>query len=127
MGSTTSKLGMYLPGGGSTGNITPDEAADIDKINANMEIIDDAAGFQVVTKTTKPAQHYDGMPIYVSDEVDGAKLQMWSDSDSAWIIATIVPTLPAEYDAALVNGHRVFIQETEPTMSDGDVWFGWDA
>lgn len=44
MGQTTPNLGLYKPGGGSTGVITPDEAVDIDKINDNFDKIDDFAG-----------------------------------------------------------------------------------
>ena len=40
MGAFTSFLNLYKPGGGSTGNITPDEVADIDKLNLNFDAID---------------------------------------------------------------------------------------
>jgi|TARA_R100000482_G_scaffold124710_2_gene78555 hypothetical protein len=43
MAETTSFLGLYKPGGGSTGTNTPDETVDIDKINNNMDLIDDWA------------------------------------------------------------------------------------
>lgn len=96
MGDSTAKLGLYLPGGGSTGSHGADESADIDKINANMQILDGATGFQVVTSTTKPTTHYDGMPILVSDAPDGNKLEVWSDTDSNWVKAVIIamPTVP---------------------------------
>lgn len=40
MAGTTPFLGLYLPGGGSTGTWTPDETADIDPINQNFVDID---------------------------------------------------------------------------------------
>ena len=43
MGAFTAFLNLYKPGGGSTGNITPDEVADIDKLNLNFDTIDDFA------------------------------------------------------------------------------------
>ena len=46
MAAYTSFLSLYKPGGGSTGLILPDEVVDIDRINANMDLIDAyAAGF----------------------------------------------------------------------------------
>jgi len=43
MAATTPTLGLYKPGGGSSGLITPDETVDIDKLNANADLIDDEA------------------------------------------------------------------------------------
>lgn len=41
MGQLTPNLSLYKPGGGSTGTITPDETADVDKaINDNLDKID---------------------------------------------------------------------------------------
>jgi len=40
MGASTPQLQLYKPGGGSTGAYTPDETADIDQINANMDKVD---------------------------------------------------------------------------------------
>lgn len=40
MPAFTSFLNLYKPGGGSTGLILPDEVVDIDRINANMDLID---------------------------------------------------------------------------------------
>lgn len=43
MGADTPTLGMYKPGGGSSGLITPDETADIDRLNSNFDILDQEA------------------------------------------------------------------------------------
>ena len=51
MGAITPILGLYKPGGGSTGTITPDETADIDRLNENFDAIDEWAG-TVNEKTT---------------------------------------------------------------------------
>lgn len=68
MGETTAKLGMYLAGGGSEGDSTPDEEADVDKaVNDNLKILDAAAGFALVTSTTHPSNPYLGQPIIESD------------------------------------------------------------
>ena len=40
MPAFTNFLGLYKPGGGSTGLILPDEVVDIDRINSNMDAID---------------------------------------------------------------------------------------
>lgn len=42
MPAFTPNLNLYKPGGGSTGLILPDEVVDIDRINANSDIIDAA-------------------------------------------------------------------------------------
>lgn len=44
MPESTPNLSLYLPGGGSTGLITPDEVADIDRLVENFRVIDDFAG-----------------------------------------------------------------------------------
>lgn len=95
MGTTTTKTGLYKPGGGSTGLITPDESVDIDKINANMDIIDDFTGLWVCTSTTKPTSHYNGMPIYVTDNVAGSRLEIWLDSAGNYVNAAglVVPDI----------------------------------
>lgn len=53
MGSVLPILGLYQPGGGSSGLITPDEVADIDRLNENFKKIDDWAG---VTNAFRVAQ-----------------------------------------------------------------------
>ncbi len=40
MPAFTPTLNLYKPGGGSTGVITPDEVADIDRLNQNFDAID---------------------------------------------------------------------------------------
>lgn len=67
MGEYTDRLHLYKPGGGSSGLIVPDESVDIDKINANMDIIDDAIGALFVTSTTHPSAPVEGMTIYETD------------------------------------------------------------
>lgn len=67
MPGTTSKLGMYLPGGGSEGVNGIDEKADIDKLNDDLQILDDAAGFGLPTSTTRPNQPFLGQAIVEQD------------------------------------------------------------
>lgn len=61
MGAVTPILGLYKPGGGSTGTIVPDETADIDRLNENFDAIDAWAG-TVNEKTT----------IATNSEIDAA-------------------------------------------------------
>lgn len=51
MGANTPNRNLYLPGGGSSGTIVPDETADIDRINENFTILDTWSG-EVDTKMT---------------------------------------------------------------------------
>lgn len=44
MPAYTTVLGLYKPGGGSSGLIVPDEPVDIDKLNNNFDLIDGAVG-----------------------------------------------------------------------------------
>lgn len=81
MAQTTSRLGLYLPGGGSTGTNTPDEAADIDKINDNMSKIDAAAGATVCTSGTRPSSPYNGRLIF---ETDTKYVRVWNAATSNW-------------------------------------------
>lgn len=77
MGDSTSRLNLYLPGGGSTGLI-PDEVADIDKLNQNFRILDDAIGFKLVTSGTRPASPFLGQPI---KETDTGDIRYWNGTD----------------------------------------------
>lgn len=43
MAAFTTFLNLYLPGGGSSGTNTPDEVADIDRLNQNFSLLDDFA------------------------------------------------------------------------------------
>lgn len=100
MAAHTTRLNLYLPGGGSSGTITPDEPVDIDKINDNMRLLDDAIGFRIVTSGTRPTAPFIGQPI---KETDTGDIRYW-DGDSweqlsgvpvgtiqLWPVATIPP------------------------------------
>jgi hypothetical protein len=63
----TSRLSLYLPGGGADGTITPDETADIDKLNDNFRAIDSSVGSSIVTSTTRPVTPFQGQLIYETD------------------------------------------------------------
>lgn len=67
MAGHTTRLNLYKPGGGSSGLILPDEAADVDKLNGNMDVIDAAVGAFICTSATHPATPYDGQIIYETD------------------------------------------------------------
>jgi hypothetical protein len=71
MAGTTPNLGMYLPGGGSTGTYTPDEVADIDPLNQNFVKLDTFAG-TVGNQTNRNQQYYG--PAAAITNVTGQKL-----------------------------------------------------
>lgn len=80
MAGTTPNLGLYLPGGGSTGEWTPDEVADVDPINQNFQKIDQFAG-SVGNQTTRN-QQFTG-PAGAISGVTGMKLgDEYQDSDT---------------------------------------------
>lgn len=66
MPAYTPLLGLYKPGGGSTGDITPDEPVDVDKLNANFDLLDAAIGFGKWTTASRPAKPYKGQTGYNS-------------------------------------------------------------
>lgn len=86
MSGTTTKLALYLPGGGLSGLITPDEQVDIDKINDNMKKIDAAIGFVVCTSGTRPATPFTGQSIIESDT---RNTMYWSGA--RWVPLDTVP------------------------------------
>jgi Chaperone of endosialidase len=63
----TSKLSLYKPGGGLTGTNTPDEVADIDKLNYNFDVIDARMGVTICTSASRPSAPYAGQSIYESN------------------------------------------------------------
>lgn len=81
MPAFTTKLSLYKPGGGSTGTITPDETADIDKINDDLDIIDAAVGAEICTSGTRPSTPYDGKIIF---ETDTKRFRTWRQSNTTW-------------------------------------------
>lgn len=112
MATTTPRLGLYKPGGGSTGLITPDEAVDIDKINGNMDIIDAAMGAKVVTSTGRPPTPVDGQVIR---ETDTRNTLIWSAALTRWIpVGTPYAATNSARDALYpspMRGDRVFRQD----------------
>lgn len=108
MSASTTRLALYKPGGGLTGAILPDEVADIDKINSNMDLIDAAIGLTICTSTTRPATPYNGQPIY---ETDTKNEMYWSQSLARWVPIGIPNAIDAAARTALypapVNGDLV--------------------
>jgi hypothetical protein len=105
MSASTPKLGLYQPGGGETGLITPDEVADIDKLNDNFDKIDRATGVAVVTSSTRPGTPFAGQQIY---ETNTRLSYVWSGS--AWTLITPPVT--------------IFVQSGTPTANAvNDLWF----
>lgn len=84
MAGSTPNLGLYLPGGGSTGTWTPDEVADIDPLNQNFQKIDAFAG-TVGVQTSRNQQFYG--PASAISSVTGMKLgDEYQESDSNKIL-----------------------------------------
>lgn len=82
MSGLTTKLQLYKPGGGLSGLITPDEIADIDRLNSNFDLIDLSTGFRNVTSGTRPLTPYDGLPIYESDTT---RIRIWNNAAGQWL------------------------------------------
>lgn len=93
MAGHTTRLNLYKPGGGLSGLILPDEVADIDKINGNMDLIDAAMGSAVVTSVTRPGGPYTGQIIR---ETDTGRTMIWTGA--AWLQVT-----PPEQGSSLVK------------------------
>lgn len=82
MSGLTSRVGLYLPGGGSLGVYGSDEPVDVDKINGNFKVIDGGLGIPTYTSTTRPAAgvRFTDMVIY---EKDTDSYKRWNGS--AWV------------------------------------------
>jgi hypothetical protein len=100
----TSKLALYLPGGGSSSIGGVDETADIDKLNLNFQSIDTATGVKICTSSTRPATPFTGQQIY---ETNTKLTYVWN---GAWVLQSAPVT--------------IFVQSGTPTANAaGDLWF----
>lgn len=115
MPAFTSRLNLYKPGDGV--NISPDEAASIDKLNDNADIIDGAVGAKVVTSGTRPSSPYDGQVIFETDTGDlrvrsGSTWAMANRSDRATWNAADLTALAALSSVGIVkDGDLCTVQE----------------
>jgi hypothetical protein len=100
----TTKLALYKPGGGALGTNTPDEIADIDKLNGNFDVIDAKIGAVVCTSSTRPGTPFTGQQIF---ETNTGQSLVWNGS--AWV-AQAYPT---------------YVQASEPTgiIPSNALWF----
>lgn len=81
MSESTSRLALTLPGGGSTGTITPPDPVDIDVLNTNFRKIDDAVGVKTVTSTSRPPTPFDGQLIR---ETDTGDIRIYNATTAVW-------------------------------------------
>lgn len=81
MPAFTARAGMYLPGGGSLGIGGDDEVADIDRINQNLQKIDDNLGAREVT--VFPDTPFDGQLVRLSGDIFS-----WDDGSGIWQLVT---------------------------------------
>jgi hypothetical protein len=125
MSALTTRLALYKPGGGLSGTNLPDEVADVDKINGNMDLIDAAIGFSVQTSVTRPPTPYDGQGIF---ETDTRNFMVYSSAVARWLPANSEPNAAsaAIRDAlypAPVDGDRVFRTDWDVAQRyDGAAW-----
>lgn len=101
MGATTPEIGLYKFGGGSSGLIQPDETVDVDRINDNSDLIDNAVkgvrdrSTALETKTKASVARYYGTkaereaftpPVRGIEwvDTDNGKLTFLSSSDGKW-------------------------------------------
>lgn len=115
MGSYTTRAGLYKPGGGSTGQITPDEVADIDKINGNSDIIDLLLGARNIPSASSYAGTFDGDLVYTRDT---GILHMYSATEGK----LVVPKFPGASRFIGTKAQRDAY--TSPTL--GDSWYDVD-
>lgn len=109
MGVLTTRLKLYLAGGGSTSIGGPDEAADIDKQNGNFQKLDAALGAPNYTSSTRPATPFAGQVI---SETDTGQVMVFDSTRGSgeWV--------PID---------RTWRQQTTPsgTRRVGDQWVSW--
>lgn len=84
MSATTPFLNLYKPGGGSTGLILPDEVVDVDRFNANSDLIDTWAQ---TTDTFRLAQlgrnqQYRGLTANIGAVVAPVKGDTYQETDA---------------------------------------------
>lgn len=94
MPAFTARTGMYLPGGGSLGIGGDDEVADIDRINQNMQRLDDAVG--VLEVTSFPESPFPGQTVTKDGDT-----YYFSDTSGQWKqlsphVGTTAPASPQE-------------------------------
>lgn len=108
----TTRLGLYKPGGGSSGSYGADEQVDIDKINGNMDALDAVVGFPEYTSTTRPSVPFGGQTIYESDTKRYMRynqpLAQWTEVVSpAQGLTMIKPTIVATGGSAVLSGSQI--------------------
>lgn len=95
MAALTTRLGLYLPGGGSLGIGGDDEVADIDRINENFEKLDEMVGAAAATRVGTP-NPIDGQIVREDND-----LYAWDSATGTWTqinphVGTTAPTNPQE-------------------------------
>lgn len=141
MGTTTPNLGMYLPGGGSTGTHGADETADVDKINGNFDLIDTAYGAMnaIVSGLSSPiainkggtgATTASAARTSLGATTIGATIFTAADADAVLTALGVTTIGKALFTAASVDAARaaleIYITNTEPVgKPDGAVWGAW--
>lgn len=91
MGKNTSFLNLYQPGGGATGTNTPDEVADVDRLNQNFVLIDDFAKATDTRLDTAEAQvygdnrNYTGPAAGVTSLVGMKRGDTYQDTDGSFL------------------------------------------
>lgn len=117
MGQFTPRANLYLPGGGSTGTITPDETADIDKLNDNFRRIDELLGAKVVPSAGVIPPSMDGQLFYSQDD---DALYIWDPEVSQAIIPRARGMEFRVGTAAERDGYK-------STATEGTYWRDTDA
>lgn len=89
MAGSTTRLGLYKPGGGSSEDYGADEVIDVDRHNDNFDKIDAAIGAPGYTSASRPSNPYDGQLIW---ETDTGLMRRWNDAESEWETMQTTPT-----------------------------------
>lgn len=121
MSGSTTRLGLYLAGGGSS-EAYVDEVIDIDKQNGNFEDIDDVIGYLICTSATRPATPFTGQPIYETDtknrmlRVSGAWVPVGTPNAASSVLRDALYPAP-------VSGDRVYRTDLLSTQTyNGTAW-----
>lgn len=94
MTAYTNILGLYKPGGGSTGLITPDEVVDVDKINGNFDKIDAAVGILELPDASLPNSPYLNQVVHATTS---DQLLRWNGSRWSNILPAYLQNLGSTY------------------------------
>ena len=127
----TSRVGFGLFGTGLAGDVIPDEAADISKINDNFRKLDSIIGWILVTSTTHPPNPFRGLGILETDTGrayihDGATYIFAFDTNLANGLRGTTAQRDAYWGKPTTGSTTPEITARVALASKGPLWFNTD-